>query len=336
MVLPSVRLPAERPLDDQLPNELEDLLVQFRNSSEAIMEQFKRPWASAPAPNLIYHYTNDAGLRGILESGKIWLNDLFEMNDPSELRHGVEHAIELTKAMAQNRSAEMRFFADHFDGIRKAGIQRSAHYFIASFSSKGNELGQWRAYADDGNGFALGFAGNPLELGFARSSNPGTTGVQSFSIRYNDAELHMLQERIVELIEPLILPPTDRGFPDNVLREYMRRLTLDFSVEIFRSALFFKHMDYHAEEEYRFQAIQRGDQPPVGALSRHRPYGLVRYVEYDWRSNASGALKKIMIGPAADEVKARTFIATCLDVFGYDPSKVVVQKSPTPYRSLHR
>jgi hypothetical protein len=33
-------------------------------------------------PPIIYHYTNDAGLRGILESGKLWLTDIFDLNDP--------------------------------------------------------------------------------------------------------------------------------------------------------------------------------------------------------------------------------------------------------------
>jgi hypothetical protein len=102
---------------------LQNLLLGFRQSSEAVMEEFKRPWGNKPAPSTIYHYSNDAGLRGILESGKIWLNDLFQMNDPSELRHGVEHAIELTKAMGRASGPEMQFFADNFDAIRKTGIE---------------------------------------------------------------------------------------------------------------------------------------------------------------------------------------------------------------------
>jgi hypothetical protein len=321
-------------LDTKLPDELENLLIDFWRSSEAILEEFKRPWGSSPAPDIIYHYTNDVGLSGILESGKIWLNDLFQMNDPSELRHGVEHAIELTKAIAQKCGPEMQFFADHFNAIRKGGIERSAHYFIASFSSNGDELGQWRAYADDGHGFALGFDGCSFEQGFARADDSKTAGIQTFPLFYDNGPLRAVQEKIVALVEPLMLRPSGRGFSEQILREYMRRLTVEFSVAVFHSAIYFKYHAYKAEDEYRFLSIQRGDRPPVGALSRSRPYGLIRYIEYDWRSVVPGALKHIMIGPAADEDKARTFVNMCLDVFGYDPQNIVVRKSPIPYRSL--
>jgi len=30
----------------------------------------------------------DVGLRGILETGQLWLTDVFSLNDPSELNHG--------------------------------------------------------------------------------------------------------------------------------------------------------------------------------------------------------------------------------------------------------
>jgi hypothetical protein len=323
-------------LEIDLPDDLLRLLSEFRHSSEAIMEEFKRPWGNVPAPATIYHYTNDAGLRGILESGKVWLNDLFRMNDPSELRYGVEHAIELTKTMAKSRSPEMRFFAQHFDQIRTSGIERSAHYFIASFSRNGDELGQWRAYAGDGHGFAIGFTGNCLEQRFAAPGDPAGEGNSTFPVIYDDAQLRELQEKIVALIEPLVRSPSGKGFSESVLREYMRQLTVEFSVAIFHSALYFKHVAYQAEEEYRFLNIQRGDRPPVGALSRHRPYGLLRYIEYDWRSRAPGALTEIVIGPAADEVKSRTFVSTCLDVFGYKRGSIVVRKSPMPYRSPRR
>ncbi len=40
-------------------------------------------------PTALYHYTDGQGLPGILQSGCIRLTDIFELNDPSELRHGV-------------------------------------------------------------------------------------------------------------------------------------------------------------------------------------------------------------------------------------------------------
>jgi hypothetical protein len=37
----------------------------------------------------LYHYTNGAGLRGIVESQKIWFTSYLHLNDPSELVYGM-------------------------------------------------------------------------------------------------------------------------------------------------------------------------------------------------------------------------------------------------------
>jgi hypothetical protein len=41
-----------------------------------------------PRPRIIYHYTDAKGLKGILESGALWLTDIRNLNNPSELKHG--------------------------------------------------------------------------------------------------------------------------------------------------------------------------------------------------------------------------------------------------------
>jgi hypothetical protein len=56
--------------------------------------------ATEPPP-LIYHCTDDAGLRGILETGKFWLSDIFNLNDPSELKHGYSLATSILKKRLQ-------------------------------------------------------------------------------------------------------------------------------------------------------------------------------------------------------------------------------------------
>jgi hypothetical protein len=59
-------------------------LAKFDSGAERMIESFVKALEAQPPPPMIYHYTNDVGLRGILESGKIWL---FSLNDPSELSH---------------------------------------------------------------------------------------------------------------------------------------------------------------------------------------------------------------------------------------------------------
>jgi hypothetical protein len=46
----------------------------------------RRRFEGEEPPHIIYHYTGDVGLRGILETGQLWLTDVYGLNDPSELR----------------------------------------------------------------------------------------------------------------------------------------------------------------------------------------------------------------------------------------------------------
>jgi len=48
---------------------------------------------------------------------------------------------------------ESKDFAQAFGAfVREEKYKQLAHYFISSFSFEGNDLGQWRAYADNGRG----------------------------------------------------------------------------------------------------------------------------------------------------------------------------------------
>jgi Protein of unknown function (DUF2971) len=117
---------------------------------------------------MIYHYTNDAGLKGIIESGKLWFSDIFGLNDPSEFRHGLKVAIDVLKSRTTGARPEIATFASQLERFDvDAGIEAAGHFFICCFSGDSDDLGQWRAYADDGRGYALGFNTAPLVKFFA-------------------------------------------------------------------------------------------------------------------------------------------------------------------------
>src|SRR6202035_4471293 len=88
-----------------------------RNRCQAILEQFRIEVEHSIAPDYLYHYTDETGLRGIVLGQNLWLSDIFSMNDPSEIHHAVGHA---KKGLAQvaicgHRAAKV--FAQQFDRI---------------------------------------------------------------------------------------------------------------------------------------------------------------------------------------------------------------------------
>jgi hypothetical protein len=49
-----------------------------------------RQSATECEPGLLYHYTTQAGLLGVLESKSIWATHMLHLNDSSEVRLGIE------------------------------------------------------------------------------------------------------------------------------------------------------------------------------------------------------------------------------------------------------
>lgn len=305
------------------PQDMQDALDQFCSESGQIIES----WAETllePLP-IIYHYTDDAGLKGILESGKVWLTDIFNLNDPSELRHGFSRAVSILKSKVANGSPESKRFAEALEAFFQQGkIQEIGHHFVCSFSSCGDDLGQWRAYGDNGRGYCIGFDAEALENGFTKSPN-----TEAFLITYGDSDLDTMLGQIIERILALISLPRARNLESAACKDYMNELYTQFSVHALRTALFFKHEAYANEKEYRF--LQSYTDVPPSMKLRARPYSLIRYTEFEWRSAAAGALKRIVVGPAADREKAVLFARDCLRFCHTET--VPITCSSIPYRA---
>jgi hypothetical protein len=212
-------------------------------------------------------------------------------------------------------------------------IQGSAHYFVCSFSSCGDDLGQWRAYAANGSGFALEFDLAALENGFThnRSTAPNAEDhAVSFPITYKDAKLADLDRQIIERMLGLISLPRGRNLKDDEINSYTRELALSLMLQAAHAAIFFKHHAYKSEREYRFLETYSVDAPPSVEWNVRRN-SLIRHREFNWRSVVPGALTKIIVGPA-DRKKALQFASDCLLRYP-ESGNVPIVCSPIPYRN---
>ena len=260
-------------------------------------------------------------MRGILESGAFWVTDIFSLNDPSELKHGIKLAEKALSTAATEQTALKAFFENEMRVMFDHDLADMASFFVCCFSRNGNELGQWRAYADNGRGYALGFDRRKLEQAFVAQTAeaaPGTVGAgpMTFPVTYDDNLLQDLQQRVIAKFVPLILAPKDRDLQKDLLQNYRGMLATNLTIVVVWASMFFKHPAYKSEDEYRFLMVRE-----AGTRShvkyRHRPHSLVRYEEFDWRTGAAGPLKEIIIGPAADPLLSHRFANDCLNTFHY-------------------
>ncbi len=108
--------------------------------------------------DLIYHYCGADTLHAICSNKKLRFSDLHSMNDYMERHWGYDVWEEAASGLIDSVGKP---FLDEMDSVfHTSGFQT---LLLAScFSKNGDVLSQWRAYADDGAGYAIGFCATEL------------------------------------------------------------------------------------------------------------------------------------------------------------------------------
>jgi hypothetical protein len=114
----------------------------------------KDRWYKPSNDELIYHYTPPESFLEIITSRTIWLSASYTLNDVSERSWGHLIFEKAAKTVEQETGSE---FVAEIMGPVIAGYLHSM-LMVACFSLDADVLSQWRAYAEDGRGFAIGFS----------------------------------------------------------------------------------------------------------------------------------------------------------------------------------
>jgi len=101
----------------------------------------------------LYHYCSGSTLIAVAEHSRVRACDLRKMNDYMEFEWGRSVFSDAAKLVVDQTSTDfIAQVTEHVDASRNYMLP-----IAACFSRKGDVLSQWRAYADDGAGFAVGF-----------------------------------------------------------------------------------------------------------------------------------------------------------------------------------
>ena len=107
---------------------------------------------------VLYHYTSLDGLIGILQTKSLWCTDTSSLNDPMELKYGKKLVCDKLKEKINanennNIKKILNDLINHVEGFDTILYR----VFIACFCDDDNLLSQWRAYAEKGVGYNIGF-----------------------------------------------------------------------------------------------------------------------------------------------------------------------------------
>ena len=215
-------------------------------------------------------------------------------------------------------------------------IEDFAHFFVCCFSITGEDLGQWRAYADDGRGYAIGFDAGVLETAFIKASSSTLNQASTFPVTYKDENLCEIFEQLVAETIPAISATQGMGLKSEGINKFLHLLSVNLALQFCSTSLLFKHEAYSNEKEYRFLQIFPYDKPVPELKLKSQPYSMVRYREFDWKGVAADSLKELVVGPASDPKIGYKFANDCLCEFLPDVESVAIKRSEIPYTSVRR
>lgn len=117
---------------------------------------------SKSPPEILYHYTSQDGLLGIVKTRTIWASKIQYLSDSQEFAL----ALDLARVALNERQSAGSSSSESELIIRMiADIERKemVNICVCSFSEEGDMLSQWRGYCSPGPGFALGFKSTILQ-----------------------------------------------------------------------------------------------------------------------------------------------------------------------------
>lgn len=195
---------------------------------------------SKPDDRVIYHYCDTNALLSILTNNKLWYTHAAYLNDTMEITRGVD----ICRSVIEG---QLKSTDDPVLQNAKSYLQNAEkwQYYICCFSEAKDRLSQWRSYASDGDGFAIGFSSTELSVGIDDPFEGRLNTVQ-----YED---DLLQKTIEELVGRFAT--TAHEFPDGTTDE-----AKDFSYEnsgarlgdlLIDKSVFVKDKGFAEEEEWR-------------------------------------------------------------------------------------
>ena len=231
-----------------------------------------------------------------------------------------------------NGPSEIKKFCNHISNALRSGVVDFAHFHVCCFSETVEDLAQWRAYADDGCGFAIGFDAPIMKKQF--DSDITASDVQLFPVIYDDDRLSdLLSDLVTEYLSRmsvLLKMKVDL----EIRSQFILQLGSTLGFCCVQISLCFKHPAYRHEKEYRFLKTYSYNEDKSIFQVRSRPYELVKFTEYPWKNVAADSLKEIVLGPASDEEKSSKFVRDCLRAYGLESISPSIIRSALPYRSM--
>lgn len=278
--------------------------------------------------NILYHYCSVDGFFNIIRNATIWLSDVGKSNDYQECilcRDKINMIIE--KVMSENEEDLKAWIWGVTHGSE---LNRDILTYCACFSESCDQLSQWRGYANDGKGMAIGFDGDLLmELAEADKHR-----ISFAPIIYDKEEQDKYVNEIVD--------DNFRKLKVKGIGHVGAELNTDYRLKF----PFIKNASFSEEKEWRVAICSRPG-AYKNKLSNNYEFSevkyrvanekLISYIEMSFKKIKKELIKEIWIGPKAEVemYDVENFLNACGYyegiAYNYD-EPILIRKSVSSYR----
>ncbi|HEU0100275.1 MAG TPA: DUF2971 domain-containing protein [Allosphingosinicella sp.] len=238
---------------------------------------------------VLYHYTDSGGLLGIISNATLRLGDIRYMNDPSERIFGVQVAHAALAGYPGGLASDVREALETALQNLATEAELDLIPFAFSLTRSPDDLGQWRSYCGDGQGFCIGFKVSAIW-------RPTSSILGLFRIRYFEDKQIALFHEFYRVMAGLHA----EAKPDEHKRASLAKLWV-LGLLLLTSVV--KNKSYMSEKEWRLiELVKVGHSSQIEFAARRRM--LRPFIVRAFAELASGAtatpVEEVILGPSLD------------------------------------
>ena len=226
-------------------------------------------------PRVLYHYCSLSTFKSILDNKSIWLSDIRKSNDSLELQwimgqcqiHMLNAWTNYVRTVQQERGMEivtLKHFEqfDELYNLAKAyDAEDDTKNWVFCLSEKADDLGQWRGYADDGKGIAIGFNSAVLKrINFVGDS------IRTTSVDFKFDQVHYSKKDIKSFFDNTVglSKITVEMSPEDVLQHIKRALGFSYIyAPLYKSDKFKDEKEWRIVYSMFFGDLENGLKPGI-------------------------------------------------------------------------
>lgn len=286
------------------------------------------------ASDIFYHYTTHTGLMGIIRSGCLRATYRMKMNDAGEFdyaknlvykalnevgkRHNLQNVAE--SLITYTRKNLEKFLSDTTELSRA---------YCACLTFSPDHPGQWQAYAEDGNGFAIGFNLRHFLNVQIPTVTKGKPYVFCCPVIYTERDQRDLVERMMEAgicdMQTFVDNCSQQAEDLTALRD---RVTQEIVIHLLTIIDFIKAPAFSSECEMRlFLDPNDGTLKASNIQYYERDNESIPYIFMDLNNPKTKRLPlaEIKVGPKSSFLEEKAFLEDLLDELGYEDRPRIAQ-----------